>query len=62
MGTNKKSLSLFSEETLDSVAMSEIVGGDVPNNCNGGNCQDANCGNCGNCSNCSNCTLTCIEN
>lgn len=33
-----KSLSLFSQETLDSVVMAEIYGGDAPNNCEGGNC------------------------
>lgn len=36
---NTKSLRLFSKETLDSIVMSEIYGGDTPNNCNGGNCS-----------------------
>ena len=39
----KKSLSLFSAETLDSIAMAEVFGG--ADNCNGGNCV-AQCG-CG---------------
>lgn len=30
---NSKSLRLFSQETLDSAVMSEIYGGDTPNNC-----------------------------
>lgn len=48
--------SIFSAETLDSLAMAEVCGGDeVTNNCYGGNCV-ANCdgsdggnkqGNCG---------------
>jgi hypothetical protein len=33
-----KSLSLFSADTLDSIAMAEVFGGEAPNNCNGGNC------------------------
>lgn len=48
MGTNKKSLSLFSEETLNSVAMAEIMGGDTPNNCYGANCQGNCVAGCGN--------------
>lgn len=32
----KKSLSLFSADTLDSLAMAEVFGG--ADNCNGGNC------------------------
>lgn len=36
----KKEISLFSAETLDSLAMAEIMGGEC-NNCHGGNC-----GNC----------------
>ena len=32
----KKSIGLFSEETLDSIAMAEVFGG--ADNCNGGNC------------------------
>lgn len=39
----EKSLSLFSDETLDSVVMSALVGGDSTNNCSGGNCGE-NCG------------------
>ncbi|GHV44597.1 hypothetical protein FACS1894180_6130 [Bacteroidia bacterium] len=39
----KKSISLFSAETLDSLAMAEITGGQTVNNCNGGNCA-AGCG------------------
>lgn len=44
--------SIFSAETLDSLAMAEVYGGDeVTNNCHGGNCVE-NCGgnrqgNCG---------------
>ena len=33
-------LSIFSSETLDSLAMAELVGGDT------NNCQGGNCGNC----------------
>jgi len=32
----ERSLSLFSAETLDSIAMAEVLGG--ADNCNGGNC------------------------
>ena len=32
----EKNLSLFSEDTLDSIAMAEIVGGRVTYHCNGG--------------------------
>ena len=38
----EKSLSLFSEETLDSVVMTALVGGDATNDCHGGNCAE-NC-------------------
>ena len=45
-------LSIFSEETLDSIAMAEVLGGsqEAANNCQGGNCV-AGCGgtNTGNC-------------
>lgn len=34
----EKSLSLFSDETLDSVVMSALVGGMASDNCHGGNC------------------------
>ena len=34
----KKSIGLFSEETLDSIAMAELMGGDTNTYCNGGNC------------------------
>ena len=33
-------LSIFSSETLDSLAMAELMGGDT------NNCQGGNCGNC----------------
>jgi hypothetical protein len=43
----KKSLSLFSAETLDSIAMAEVLGG--ADNCKGGNCvQQCACSNSGN--------------
>lgn len=41
MGTNKKKLSLFSEETLDSIAMAQVYGGEGDIN--------QNCPNCSNC-------------
>ncbi len=56
MGKIQKSLSLFSEETLNSVAMAEIMGGDTVNNCHGANCHGncvTGCGGSGNSS--SNC-------
>ncbi len=34
MGTNKKTLSLFSEETLDSIAMAQVYGGEGDLNLN----------------------------
>ena len=34
----EKSLSLFSEDTLDSIAMAEVMGGTGANFCQGGNC------------------------
>ena len=34
MGTNKKTLSLFSEETLDSIAMAQVYGGEGDQNQN----------------------------
>jgi hypothetical protein len=38
----KKSMSLFSADTLDSIAMAEVFGG--ADNCNGGNCvQQCGC-------------------
>jgi len=42
----KKSISLFSAETLDSIAMALIMGGEATNNCNGGYCGNcvAGCG------------------
>lgn len=44
MNTNlKKTSSLFSEETLNTISMAVICGGEDVNNCQGGNCGD-NCG------------------
>ena len=40
----EKSLSLFSEDTLDSIAMAEIMGGCTNTFCDGAFC--ANCANC----------------
>lgn len=42
---NTKSLRLFSEETLNTIVMSEIYGGTEPNPCT----YNENCANCGNC-------------
>lgn len=43
----EKSLSLFSDETLDSMTMAMFYGGDQANNCYGGNCVQG-CGGSGN--------------
>ena len=44
------SLSIFSSETLDSIAMAEVIGGDGANNCHGGNCASGcACSNTGAC-------------
>jgi|GEM_PF-5181735 len=46
MNNELKSMSLFSDETLDSIAMAEVMGGNTINNCNGGYCA-AGCGSSG---------------
>ena len=46
MKNELKSMSLFSAETLDSIAMAEVFGGDTYTYCAGGNCvQQCSCTN-----------------
>ena len=58
--TERKPLSMFSQETLDSLEMAEILGGDDNKNCRNNNCSnekdctDTKCEN-GSCEN--HCTL-----
>lgn len=46
----EKSLRLFSDETLDSMTMAMVCGGEGGNNCHGGNCGNCvqGCGGSGN--------------
>ena len=57
----EEAVELFSEETLNSMIMTHIIGGSIEeaNYCNGGNCS--NCGHCWFCINIGKCNDECTK-
>ncbi len=60
MKNSKKNLSMFSKETLDSLEMAEILGGDNNTNCSNNGCNTSCTNTCTNQNGCIN--KKCVEN